>query len=444
MSELALTFYGDDFTGSTDALEALTLGGVPSALFLEPPTPAQLAADFPHVRAVGVAGVARAMTPEQMDGALPPIFAALRELGAPICHYKVCSTFDSSPTIGSIGRALELGGAALAPAFVPLVVGAPALRRYVAFGNLFAGWGGEAVRLDRHPTMSRHPVTPMDESDLRRHLARQTSTPVGLVDLLQLAQGPEAIAARIAALRAAGAGAVLFDSIDDGHMLAIGRALWEQTAGGPLFVVGSSGVEYALTAWWRERGVFPPAAPFVPQGPAGQIVVMSGSASPVTAEQIAWAEANGFVGVRLDVDRLLEAEGGYDAELVGRAVAILGEGGSPLFYSARGPDDDALKAAGRGGEPMSERLAVAQGRVLRAILGRTGVRRICVAGGDTCGHVVRQLGIAAMTVLTPLAPGSPLCRAHAPQESLDGLQLALKGGQLGKADFFGRVRDGGP
>jgi uncharacterized protein YgbK (DUF1537 family) len=47
MSELALTFYGDDFTGSTDALEALTLGGVPAALFLEPPTPAQLAADFP-------------------------------------------------------------------------------------------------------------------------------------------------------------------------------------------------------------------------------------------------------------------------------------------------------------------------------------------------------------------------------------------------------------
>jgi uncharacterized protein YgbK (DUF1537 family) len=441
MSELALTFYGDDFTGSTDALEALTLGGVPSALFLEAPTAAQLAADFPHVRAVGVAGVARAMTPEQMEAALPPIFAALRELGAPICHYKVCSTFDSSPRIGSIGRALELGSAALAPAFVPLVVGAPALRRYVAFGNLFAGWGGEAVRIDRHPTMSRHPVTPMDEGDLRRHLARQTGTPVGLVDVLQLAAGPAAVAARIAALRAEGAGAVLFDSIDEGHILTIGRVLWEQALEGPLFVVGSSGVEYALTAWWREQGVFPPAAPFSPQGPAGQIVVMSGSASPVTAEQIAWAEGSGFAGVRLEVGRLLAADGGYDGELVGRAAAILAEGRSPLFYSARGPDDDALRAA--GGERVSERLAVAQGRVLRAILERTAVGRICVAGGDTCGHVVRQLGIAAMTVLTPLAPGSPLCRAHAPHGPLDGLQLALKGGQIGKADFFGRVRDGG-
>lgn len=442
MSKLALTFYGDDFTGSTDALEALTLGGVPSALFLEPPTPAQLAADFPGVRAVGVAGVARAMTPEQMDEALPPIFAALRELGAPICHYKVCSTFDSSPRIGSIGRALELGRAALASAIVPIVVGAPALRRYIAFGNLFAGVGGEAVRLDRHPTMSRHPVTPMDESDLRRHLARQTSASVGLVDVLQLAEGPEAVSARLAALRREGMEAVLFDTIDGGHLLTIGQVLWEAAAERPLFVIGSSGVEYALTAWWREQGVFPPAGPFAAPGPAGQIVVISGSASPVTAEQIAWAEANGFTGVRLDVPRLLTAADGYDGELVELAATIMAEGRSPLFYSARGPDDAALKVAAEGGERVSERLGVAQGRVLRAILERTAPRRVCVAGGDTCGHVVRQLGITAMTVLAPLAPGSPLCRAHAPHTPRDGLELALKGGQLGGVDFFGRVRDG--
>ena len=31
-----LAFYGDDFTGSTDVMEALTLGGVPTVLLLEP------------------------------------------------------------------------------------------------------------------------------------------------------------------------------------------------------------------------------------------------------------------------------------------------------------------------------------------------------------------------------------------------------------------------
>ena len=39
MSKLLLTFYGDDFTGSTDALEQLTLAGIRTALFIAPPTP---------------------------------------------------------------------------------------------------------------------------------------------------------------------------------------------------------------------------------------------------------------------------------------------------------------------------------------------------------------------------------------------------------------------
>jgi uncharacterized protein YgbK (DUF1537 family) len=61
----------------------------------------------------------------------------------------------------------------------PLVVGAPALGRYVVFGHLFARAGDEIVRLDRHPTMRVHPSTPMHESDLRRHLGMQTALSTG-------------------------------------------------------------------------------------------------------------------------------------------------------------------------------------------------------------------------------------------------------------------------
>ena len=44
-----------------------------------------------------------------MNDHLPGIFEQLRSFGAPIVHYKTCSTFDSSPQIGSIGRAMEIG-----------------------------------------------------------------------------------------------------------------------------------------------------------------------------------------------------------------------------------------------------------------------------------------------------------------------------------------------
>ena len=117
---------------------------------------------------------------------MPAIFARLAELRTCICQYKVCSTFDSSPSCGSIGRALEIGQDTFRTPWVPVVVAAPHLGRYVLFGNLFAASGDAIHRIDRHPTMRRHPVTPMNEADLTVHLSGQTSREIRLLDILHL------------------------------------------------------------------------------------------------------------------------------------------------------------------------------------------------------------------------------------------------------------------
>src|SRR5262249_44943534 len=102
-SPLRLAFYGDDLTGSTDALESLVLAGVRSVLFLDPPARSDLAR-HPPVEAIGVAGATRAMGTAALAGVLRPAFRALRALRPRHVHYKICSTFDSAPAIGSIGR----------------------------------------------------------------------------------------------------------------------------------------------------------------------------------------------------------------------------------------------------------------------------------------------------------------------------------------------------
>src|SRR5688500_7577560 len=135
--QLRLAYYGDDFTGSTDALEFLTRAGLRTRLFLKTPTAAQCEG----LDAVGVAGLTRSMNPDAMEAELRPAFTALRALGAPHVHYKVCSTFDSSPTVGSIGRAIDVGAEIFRARFIPLLVGSPALGRYCVFGNLFARMG---------------------------------------------------------------------------------------------------------------------------------------------------------------------------------------------------------------------------------------------------------------------------------------------------------------
>src|SRR5262249_9787703 len=110
-------------------------------------------------------------------------------------------------------------------------------------------------------------------------------------------------------------------------------------------------------------------------------------------------------------------------------LAALSEGRSVAFYTALGPQDC---SAPTYGEELGFRLGV----LLRKLLLRSGVRRAVIAGGDTSSHSVRQLGIHALTYAAQLAPGVPLCHGHSDDPALDGLELALKGGQVGGEDFF--------
>src|SRR5271154_6025393 len=236
MPQLLLSYYGDDLTGSTDVMEALASRGVPTVLFMREPTDAQRER-FADVLAIGLAGSSRSETPAWMDEHLTPALTWLKSLDAGICHYKVCSTFDSGPMIGSIGRAIDIGHRIFGPAPIPLVVGAPQLKRYTAFGNLFAAYQGQTYRIDRHPVMARHPVTPMNEADLRVHLGKQTDKSVGLVDIAMLA-GDE-VDTRVDAVLAQGADIVLFDVADIATQDSVGRQLARMHSDRGIFAVGS-------------------------------------------------------------------------------------------------------------------------------------------------------------------------------------------------------------
>jgi uncharacterized protein YgbK (DUF1537 family) len=442
-NNLLLAYYGDDFTGSTDALEFLSRAGARTALFIAPPTPAQLAT-YPGLDAIGVAGLTRAMPPDAMQAVLEPAFAQLRELAPRHVHYKVCSTFDSSPTIGSIGRAIEVGRAVFpANAFVPLLVAAPPLGRYCAFGNLFARLGigsdGGIFRLDRHPSMSKHPTTPADESDLRRHLARQTSLQTGLLDLLQITRPLAELRAALAAQVQAGAEVILFDALYEEQLLGIGAVIdsWA-SENEPLFSVGSSGIEMALGQLWTQRGTLAPPAEWPAPGPAAPLLVVSGSCSPVTAGQIDWARANGFAEVILDAPQLANATDllASLAPYQQQAVAHLREGRSVIVHTNGG-------AAQRGTQSLSaEALGTALGLLAREAVRQTDLRRLVVAGGDTSSYAARALGIEAVEMLAPLYPGAPLCRAAAPGSPLHGREVNFKGGQVGPAEYFGVLREG--
>ncbi|MCD0503853.1 four-carbon acid sugar kinase family protein [Bordetella petrii] len=424
-----LAYYGDDFTGATDALATATRNGLRSLLFFGVPTAAQRERAGP-LDCLGIAGATRAMAPDAMRAVLRPAAQFFQSLGPRVVHYKVCSTFDSAAQVGNIAVAMqELGQSVRQP--LPVIVGGqPSLGRYCVFAQLYAAADGEVHRIDRHPTMSRHPVTPMHEADLRRHFAQLGAGRVDSIDYRTCALGPAAIDERMRALQAEGADAVLFDVARQDDLGAIGAVLAQAAQHEPLLAVGASSVIEALGSQWGNAAAAP--ADIYPAA-SGPVLLLAGSLSPVTARQVQAAVS--YRKVRLDPQRLAGDDDAYRAAMAAELAQALRGGEHVLAWI-----DNAQGERTQG--VHSHALARAGGRLLDAVLRQQRVHRLGVAGGDSSSLAMQALDAWGLSHLARIEPGVALCRLHSDVPALDGMEVMLKGGQMGSVDLFERLLRG--
>jgi uncharacterized protein YgbK (DUF1537 family) len=315
------------------------------------------------------------------------------------------------------------------------------------FANLFArsGLNSAPYRIDRHPTMRHHPVTPMMESDLRVHLSHQTALPIELLDVTMLEEGYESSSRELARLTEEPGKIVLFDTLTIEHQSLVGQMLWDAQANEqkPLFTAGSSGIEYAISDRWKTAGGESAGHQWQSTAvdPVDRTIVVSGSCSPVTRRQIAWALENGFADVRLDVEDAggspLSANELNDA--ASRLRSALETGQSAILHTYRNLTEtnrSAVAEPAKLGSGVSAAIGTALGRILLDVFRSCDVQRVAIVGGDTSGHVARTLGITSLEMAGPLEPGAPVCIARSEDETVDGLQLVFKGGQVGYDHFF--------
>jgi uncharacterized protein YgbK (DUF1537 family) len=345
----------------------------------------------------------------------------LREAGARRFYFKYCSTFDSTPAgnIGPVAGALlgELGAdfAIACPAF-------PENGRTIYRGHLFVG-----DQLLSDSGMREHPLTPMTDANLVRVLQAQASGRVGLLRHDTVAQGPQAVRARIDALRGEGITLAIADAITDADL----RTLAEACADMPLITAGS-GVALGLPDAYAARGwLRPDASAAALPAVGGAAAVLAGSCSAATNIQVAHWRQSGRPAFRVDAMAL-----GDGVPVASDALTWACErlaGGPVLIHATSTPDEvKAVQAAlgvARSGELVETCLAqIASGLVAQ------DVRRLVVAGGETSGAVVQALGVRSLRIGATIDPGVPWTQA-------DGrsLLLALKSGNFGGADFFARA-----
>src|SRR2546430_5565799 len=210
---LALGCIADDYTGASDLANTLTRCGLRTVQTIGVPRD-DLA--LPEVDAVVVSLKSRSIEAGLAVARSRAAEKWLRGRGASHVLFKICSTFDSTDA-GNIGPVMDALRADSGDTIVLVTPAFPQTGRTVYQGNLFVG----AVPLNESP-LKDHPLNPMHDSNLVRVLARQSRTKVGLVDLADIARGPDTVRARLANLSSKGFGAAIADAVFERDLETIG------------------------------------------------------------------------------------------------------------------------------------------------------------------------------------------------------------------------------
>jgi uncharacterized protein YgbK (DUF1537 family) len=411
-------FLADDLTGAADVLAQAHALGLDAALTLDPRR-------LPDAEVVGVAGPARSLEGQALDQAIREGLAPFLAADLDVLLYKICSTFDSSPTVGNIARGIEILNE-LWPEHgaIPVAPAQPEFGRYTAFSQHFGALNGEVYRLDRHPVMSRHPSTPMTESDLRLVLAAQSQEGAvpGAIALTAYSDGSFLDQWRA---QRADQGSFVLDAVTAGDMDMIAAALTstEELS----IVVGSGGMMAALA---RLRGT-PATAASGPSSARGPALAVSASASSTTADQIAHAIGDGWVEVEVPPEAFGsdEPRGKWFDEVAG----ALADGRNVVAHTLRGMDDPRLHVRA----VSSEEVGGAIGRIAREMTERRLTQDVAVFGGDSSSHALITLGVSELRVAEQFVTAGPICAAD-DASAVAGCRLLLKGGQVGPIDILRR------
>ncbi|MFW8609032.1 3-oxo-tetronate kinase [Rhizobium beringeri] len=409
----------DDYTGASDLANTLTKNGLRTVQTVGIPDPALA---LPDVDAVVVSLKVRSVPASDAVAAAASAERWLRQRGAGHVLYKICSTFDSTDA-GNIGPVTEALSDAAGGGVVLVTPAFPETGRTVYLGHLFVG----GQPLNESP-LKDHPLNPMQDANLVRVLTRQSRNAVGLIDLTTIAAGPDAVKARLDALRTAGVTAVIADAIFERDLETLGEVALEMPVS-----TGASGLGLGLArALVRSGRISSDGATTAdairPVG--GLSAIVAGSCSKATLHQLDIAERSMPV-LRLDPERLLAGP-----DEIAAAISWAGDrisAGPVVIAASAAPETVSRLQSLHGREASGHAIETATSIIAAELVGR-GVRRLVVAGGETSGAAVDRLAIPAFLIGPEIAPGVPVLRTVGNAQG--DMLLALKSGNFGGEDFF--------
>lgn len=395
---MSYIFIADDFTGASDTLATLARAGLSVRLFRDLPEQDAVS----DLDAWGIATHARSLDCNSIAELAQYLGNGLKQFKPQFLHLKVCSTFDSSRNIGNIALFAQTFAKTAGYENIAVIGGQPSLGRFAIFGNLFArAPDGQVYRIDRHPIMSSHPVTPMHEADLIRHLAD-----LGLAGLQTIGCKQKGTSFPR-----------FYDVLTQEDIASAGRDLLYTEQ--PILIMGSSSV---AEAWVSQQPEKPCNSTF--KTPTdGPIFCFAGSRSSLTTAQIASAE----MIARLPIN---------PADILENNNHLSDAKAWILQRLEHGQDCLAFLTEDNAEHISSAVLAEKSAAFVRMIISENRAKGLIVAGGDTSSAIINALAPEHLDYAGDICEGVPILLGRFIKKTYP---LVLKGGQMGGNDFFIRA-----
>jgi uncharacterized protein YgbK (DUF1537 family) len=200
-------------------------------------------------------------------------------------------------------------------------------------------------------------------------------------------------------------------------------------------VTAGSGLALGLAPNFKEH--ISPSAERVAEAlprTSGQRAVIAGSCSAATRRQVA------LMRERHPAYRVLPSDLARGDDVVGRVLDWARAQEDPiLVYATADPDEVRQAQAAFGANEIGGLFEAALARIAKGLVDG-GVGRMIVAGGETSGAVVKELGVTGLVIGPEIDPGVPWT-ATLEAGDRPALALALKSGNFGSDDFFLKAWD---
>ncbi|AFJ48297.1 D-threonate kinase [Shimwellia blattae] len=404
---MKMVVIADDFTGANDTGVQLARKGARTDVLLS-----ERQSPLRRCDVLVINTESRALPADQARQRVQAALAPWCGGGEAVQIYKkIDSTFR-----GNVGAEIEAAMAACGAVLAIVAAAIPAAGRTTHNGRCLVN----GVPLDETEFAS-DPKTPIVSSRIKTLISQQTRTGVQELDLATL-RSP-ALPERLKAAGRSGPCILVVDAESDADLALLARHATALTV--PYLLVGAAGLANTLD----------PRLFMAPRQPL-PVLVVAGSMSEATREQIAFAAREDAVGiVDIDVASLTGSEPAVACRRwVAEAVALLQARRHCVLRTCRDSADrhriDGLCArSGLSRRQLGERISRALGEITVDIIRNTRPGGLFLTGGDMAIAVARALGAEGYRIAAEVAPCVP-CGTFI-NSDIDDLPVITKAGGFG-------------